>query len=554
MSSFHVLLSQNDLPADENNVTLTDDDDLAKTPNHELAKWLVEEVALKRFPQKFLYAMMGKRLKPGKKYKQRKSGRDILIRYGGDCANQTRATFNGRRKKKKSFLVYCSLAFHDRKKGGTGGRSDRLALLVIDARTVNKIPCDLKLEAEVNGEKPGNSKGNTECSKKTKVARTKVSVGTNVWLAKSGSPTNKSPLFAASPSSVYSSVCQLKQLHKLLSSPEEGNSTDIIMEHFGDCPVFKEVFCAQVSSGSSEAVIEEAYNLATRHLCHHRCFLRAHHPVREFCKFWRDITIRSDFASNEQALVKSTLLEDWTCSLVAANPPTAVYSNRDGRIFQTRSKAVMYLNDSETFASLQERARIEAIDSVPILPQCPPIVRLPLSLNKLFSPLGLIEELYLTNPWRMLISTIFLHVTTRSQIDRALFHFFKQWPDAKAAAEADWEEILLIIESLGLGNKRSQALVRFSREFIELTEENDEFSLSERQVKSLHFIGEYGWSAYRIFILKDLPLSGVKDHALSLYVEYQLGCATVDKYGIQQRAQSKGGGTAIITPAKTRSA
>lgn len=211
----------------------------------------------------------------------------------------------------------------------------------------------------------------------------------------------------------------------------------------------------------------------------------------------------------------------------------------------------MHLNDSETFASLQERARIEGIDSVPILPQFPPIVRLPLSLNKSFSPLGLIEELFLENPWRLMVSTIFLHVTTRSQIDRALFHFFQQWPDAEATAKADWEEILPIVESLGLGNKRSQALVRFSREFIELTDVNDEFSLSERQVKSLYFIGDYGWSAYRIFILKDLPLSGVKDHALSLYVEYQLGCATVDKYGIQQRAHSRRGDTAIITPAKT---
>lgn len=545
MSTFHFLLSQNDLPADENNVTLTDN--LAKTPN-QLAKWLVEEVALKRFSQKFLYAVMGKRLKPGKKYKHRKSGRDVLIRYGGDCTNQTRVTFDGLRKRKKSILVNCSLAFRDREDG-----AGRLALLTIEARTENKMPCDSTLEAKV-GDNQNNTKSNNECSKKTKVACKKVPVGTNVWLAKSGSPTNKSPLFATSPSSVYSCVCQLKYLHKLLLSPEEGASRDIIniMGHFGDCPIFKEAFCAHVSSGSAETLTEEAYNLATRHLCRHGCFLKAYHPVREFCKFWRDINIRSDFAPNEQTLAKSTLLKGWTCSLVAANNcPTAVLIDRDGRIFQTRSKAAMHLNDA--FASLQENARIEGIES---LPQFPPIVRLPLSLNKSFSPLGLIEELFLENPWRLLVSTIFLHVTTRSQIDRSLFHFFQQWPDAVAAAKADWEEVLPIVSQLGLGNKRSQALVRFSREFKELADENNEFSLSERQVKSLYFIGEYGWSAYRIFILKDLPLTGVKDHALSLYVEYQLGCATVDKYGIQQKAQSwkaqsRGEDTAIITPAKT---
>ncbi|EJK57090.1 hypothetical protein THAOC_22902 [Thalassiosira oceanica] len=191
MSTFHFLLSQNDLPADENNVKLTDN--LAKSPSHKLAKWLVEEVALKRFSQKFLYAVMGKRLKPGKKYKHRKSGRDVLIRYGGDSTNQTRVTFDGLRKRKKSILVNCSLAFRDREDG-----AGRLALLTIEARTENKMPCDSTLEAEVIGGNQSNTKSNNECSKKTKVARKKVPVGTNVWLAKSGCLQTRS-LFATSP-------------------------------------------------------------------------------------------------------------------------------------------------------------------------------------------------------------------------------------------------------------------------------------------------------------------------------------------------------------------
>ena len=110
-------------------------------------------------------------------------------------------------------------------------------------------------------------------------------------------------------------------------------------------------------------------------------------------------------------------------------------------------------------------------------------------------------------------------------MDSVLYQYLQRWPDAKTTAFANWEEISNIISNLGLGTKRAKGLVRFSKEYLALTEESNAFSLTEKQVKSLYNIGQYGWTAYEVFILKQLPSGSVKvcDHALQLYVEYQLG-------------------------------
>ena len=99
------------------------------------------------------------------------------------------------------------------------------------------------------------------------------------------------------------------------------------------------------------------------------------------------------------------------------------------------------------------------------------------------------------------------------------------WPTAEATAAADWTEVSAIISPLGLGIKRAKGLVRFSAEYMELTKDVSAFRLTEEQVTGLYCCGQYGWSAYNIFINKELPSGavGVCDHALQLYVEYQLG-------------------------------
>ena len=109
-------------------------------------------------------------------------------------------------------------------------------------------------------------------------------------------------------------------------------------------------------------------------------------------------------------------------------------------------------------------------------------------------------------------------MTILSLLDR----FLQQFGDATVCSQANWEDISKIISPLGLGTKRAKALVRFSAEYLALTKENDAFNLGELQVRSLFGVGEYSWNAYELFILQNLPVN-VQDHALVLYVDYQIG-------------------------------
>jgi hypothetical protein len=221
--------------------------------------------------------------------------------------------------------------------------------------------------------------------------------------------------------------------------------------------------------------------------------------------------------------------------------PAIIYVSPDGTEYSTKRSVVTFMNN-EYSKSLEASPSKHASPTImtsrlsPLLKNrvasptrcsewCSSLVNCPANINPLLSPLGLLEELFLDNPWRLLVSTICLNITTRGQVDRVLYEFFQRWPTVEATAVADWTEVSAIISPLGLGTKRAKGLVRFSAEYVELTKDNSAFRLTEEQVTGLYCCGQYGWSAYNIFINKELPSGavGVCDHALQLYVEYQLG-------------------------------
>lgn len=70
------------------------------------------------------------------------------------------------------------------------------------------------------------------------------------------------------------------------------------------------------------------------------------------------------------------------------------------------------------------------------------------------TPLGLLEELFVDNPWRLVLSTICLNRTTRVQVDAVLFRFLELWPTPAAAAQANPADVFNVINSLGLSDKR----------------------------------------------------------------------------------------------------
>lgn len=137
------------------------------------------------------------------------------------------------------------------------------------------------------------------------------------------------------------------------------------------------------------------------------------------------------------------------------------------------------------------------------------------------SPLGLIEELFCNDPWRLLLSTILLNRTSRVQLDAVLHTFLSKWPTPQSVVDSNWEEISSVIAPLGIRHRRAKGLIRFSRDFL-CHVAGTGCSLTRGQVLSLYYCGDYACDAYQIFIQGNINVLAT-DHALQDYIEYQRG-------------------------------
>ena len=346
---------------------------------------------------------------------------------------------------------------------------------------------------------------------------------------------------------------------------EDNDLHTTIFQYFSDCHTFCEEFEFNVSKLTSSyfegrvaaSVIEKSFHISVRHICNKECFLRAYGPIREFAITWRDLLV------GQSNLTKAQVLNGWICQLAL---PSAMLNSLDGKKTkglkhnveetdvdpepkQPSKQKALNMFVSSRREGLDKRVKLEkhlnslyarspeSFQSIQATttPQISLLNEYLTSINPLFSPLGLLEELFTTDPWKLLVSTILLNKTQRTQVDSIFFQFLDKWPDVHAASVADPDDIFAIISPLGLGNKRSKSLVRFSLEYINLIDSKRtshsqdstiDFNFTKEDVKSLHQCGEYSWTAYQLFILKELPDGDefeVCDHALKLYVEYKLG-------------------------------
>lgn len=135
------------------------------------------------------------------------------------------------------------------------------------------------------------------------------------------------------------------------------------------------------------------------------------------------------------------------------------------------------------------------------------------------SPLGLLEELFADDPWRLLVCVMLLNRTQRVQVDVVLFHLLEAYPTPEAMASADWAKIAVLVQPLGLNNRRAQALVDFSNAYIQV---DGRLPKSRKEFISLPHLGDYAYDAHRIFCLRDFS-STPQDAVLQNYVNYQRG-------------------------------
>jgi endonuclease III len=159
----------------------------------------------------------------------------------------------------------------------------------------------------------------------------------------------------------------------------------------------------------------------------------------------------------------------------------------------------------------------------PFETNCPATIR-SASSQTIASPLGLLEELFSNDPWRLLLCTILLNRTQRKQgVDLILWEFLKSWPTPRSVLAGNVQEIAKRIARLGMHQKRSQGLQQFCRDYIELLEnkETQEFDWSRVDITKLYHCGDYAADAYQIFIQKKWHTVNSKDYALRAYCEWK---------------------------------
>jgi methyl-CpG-binding domain protein 4 len=120
------------------------------------------------------------------------------------------------------------------------------------------------------------------------------------------------------------------------------------------------------------------------------------------------------------------------------------------------------------------------------------------------------EDLW-PDAWKILVACILHNQTARKQVDRVYPELFNKYPSSEVMALADPAELAELLRPLGLYNRRSKSLIRFSKEF-----ESADWSMPSE----LYACGEYADDCYSVFCLGDWKSIESEDGSLKRYLQW----------------------------------
>lgn len=129
------------------------------------------------------------------------------------------------------------------------------------------------------------------------------------------------------------------------------------------------------------------------------------------------------------------------------------------------------------------------------------------------SPYGLIQEDLRDQPWRLLVACMMLNLTNIKQVRPVIWEFFRLYPDPEATSKADQPSLATLLKPLGLYNRRSKMIIRFSMEYAQG---------GWCDVKKLPGVGTYASDSYEMFVIGNLNIEPT-DSKLKKYKEWALG-------------------------------
>lgn len=138
------------------------------------------------------------------------------------------------------------------------------------------------------------------------------------------------------------------------------------------------------------------------------------------------------------------------------------------------------------------------------------------------SPHYIIEEEFVTNPWALLIATIFLNKTSGKTARPYIKRFFERYPTPYHVLEVNPISFERFFDHLGL-RKRGPMIWKMTHQFV--------FG-KWRRASDLCGIGKYGEDAYRIFCLGQTDLDP-EDRFLKLYLDWLRGTDFIEDNAVE---------------------
>lgn len=129
------------------------------------------------------------------------------------------------------------------------------------------------------------------------------------------------------------------------------------------------------------------------------------------------------------------------------------------------------------------------------------------------SPYKLLQEELAGDPWKIFVCCIFCNLTKRKISEPYFWEVLRRWPTPQKLSTANLNELVTLIEPLGLGQRRAKSLKAMSLGYTRNNWQSDP--------TSLYGIGKYASDAYRIFVLNEWREVEPTDSALVNYVNWR---------------------------------
>ena len=122
----------------------------------------------------------------------------------------------------------------------------------------------------------------------------------------------------------------------------------------------------------------------------------------------------------------------------------------------------------------------------------------------------LLQEIYQTDGWKMLVCCMLLNLTNRKQVDTVIDELFVRYPTPEDMMNAEHSDVVDIVQPLGLYNTRAERLIKMSEGYVK----------GFKSVDELYGIGQYAKDSWEIFQNNNMKVNP-RDKVLQEYLRVE---------------------------------